>query len=217
MKSGDPAGVYVETKCCTECGVPWVLAPDVFTQGRASCLVARQPQGATELRRVLRVFRTQDLDCIRYGGSEPRVVAILGRVGNLSQCDRGRDPVLQPEAGPAARHAPQALGLIVKMAAYASGLSVLSAVAFPPALSARHAAQAAIGALSLVCCWGALRGKAWGYWSLLTLLLADVVLGLLARAAWGDASLLGSLFFGTLALGLFSHRHWYSGDNESTT
>ena len=48
-------GVYVDSECCTNCGVPWHLAPEVLRRGVDVCYVKRQPEGATELRKVLRV------------------------------------------------------------------------------------------------------------------------------------------------------------------
>jgi hypothetical protein len=85
--SGEPGGLYVDTSCCLTCGVPWTFAPSVFSEGQGSCLVRRQPAGATEMRRVLRVLRSQELDCVRYGGRDPRALAILRRAGCAAACD----------------------------------------------------------------------------------------------------------------------------------
>jgi hypothetical protein len=79
--------LYVETDCCTTCGVPWTLAPGVFREGADNCIVARQPSGASELRRVLRVFRTQELNCVRYGGRDSRILRVLQRTGCGDACD----------------------------------------------------------------------------------------------------------------------------------
>src|SRR4051812_29125062 len=79
--------VYVDSDCCTNCGVPWHFAPEVFGQGRDVCYVKRQPVGVTELRKVLRVFRSQELGCIRYAGRDARIVSILRRVGEAEACD----------------------------------------------------------------------------------------------------------------------------------
>lgn len=87
MQSGDPKGLYVETDCCTLCGVPWHYAPEIFAEAEHGCIVRRQPASAPELRRVLRVFQTQEMNCIRYGGDEPRVLGVLVRTGYGSQCD----------------------------------------------------------------------------------------------------------------------------------
>lgn len=86
-RSGDPNGLYVDTECCLSCGVPWDLAPEIFADGEETCVVKRQPATPTEYRRVLRVFRTQDLGCVRYGGQDPRVLRILRRAGCAFDCD----------------------------------------------------------------------------------------------------------------------------------
>jgi hypothetical protein len=80
-------GVYVDSECCTNCGVPWHFAPETFAEGPDVCFVKRQPAGATELRKVLRVFRYQDLGCIRYAGTNPRIISILKKVGEGQACD----------------------------------------------------------------------------------------------------------------------------------
>jgi hypothetical protein len=93
MQSRSPSGfVYVDVNCCTNCGVPVDLAPEVFAWGRDTCYVKRQPTGPTELRRVLRVFRSQELDCIRYAGNDARVVRVLTRVGEGDKVDHGSTP-----------------------------------------------------------------------------------------------------------------------------
>src|SRR5690606_11336002 len=60
-----PGEIYVAADCCSGCGSPPRLAPDLFEAGAVSKL-KRQPETVTELRRALRVFREQDLSCIRY-------------------------------------------------------------------------------------------------------------------------------------------------------
>ena len=79
--------VYVDRECCTQCGVPTAEAPGVFEWGKDSCFVQRQPQSVVELRNVLRVFRHQELDCVRYAGNDPRVRGILERVAEENKCD----------------------------------------------------------------------------------------------------------------------------------
>jgi hypothetical protein len=84
--------VYVDARCCTNCGVPVHVAPEVFAWGREVCYVKRQPSGATELRKVLRVFRQQEGECIRYAGRDPRIISLLERVGEGGACDRDGPP-----------------------------------------------------------------------------------------------------------------------------
>lgn len=79
--------IYVDDSCCTSCGVPWSVAPDLFEERGQSCTVLRQPRTVPELRRALRVFVTQDLGCVRYRGTDRRVVELLTRVGCRAHCD----------------------------------------------------------------------------------------------------------------------------------
>ena len=102
----DPGMVYVDSRCCTNCGVPWHFAPEVFTEGTETCEVTRQPRTATELRKVLRVFRAQELGCVRYSGTNPRVIAILHRVGEGAQCDSPLVPETPDKQGVAAHASP---------------------------------------------------------------------------------------------------------------
>jgi hypothetical protein len=43
--------------------------PDLFGEGPEQCYVGKQPTGSTELARMLEILYTQELGCIRYGGS----------------------------------------------------------------------------------------------------------------------------------------------------
>ena len=79
---------YVEDGCCTSCGVPASIAPELFSQSdREHCYVRRQPENAAETEAMLRVIVTQDLGCIRYGGSDPAVLRCLVESGERAQCD----------------------------------------------------------------------------------------------------------------------------------
>jgi hypothetical protein len=76
-----PGEMYIAAECCTSCGVPALIAPELFEDGAPVCRVKRQPQTVTELRRALRVFRQQDLSCVRYRGAHSRVRHVLSKVG----------------------------------------------------------------------------------------------------------------------------------------
>lgn len=61
---------YVENECCTLCGVPWQIAPELFAYDDSGCWVAKQPENADERRQMLAVIDAQELDCIhRRGGN----------------------------------------------------------------------------------------------------------------------------------------------------
>ena len=79
--------IYVDSQCCTSCGVPWSVAPDLFEERDNACVVRQQPRTVPELRRALKVFVAQDLGCVRYRGTDPRVVALLTKVGCRTHCD----------------------------------------------------------------------------------------------------------------------------------
>ena len=86
-KAGDPGEIYIDSTCCTSCGVPWSVAPELFEEREQVCAVRRQPATVPELRRALKVFVAQDLGCVRYRGSDQRVVKLLTRVGCRTHCD----------------------------------------------------------------------------------------------------------------------------------
>lgn len=85
------ADLYVEEGCCLACGVPWHYAPEIFADGNPSCVVRRMPATATEFRKVLRVLKTQEVGCIRYAGSDSRVLTILSKAGCAEHCDMASD------------------------------------------------------------------------------------------------------------------------------
>ncbi len=82
--------IYVQNDCCTGCGVPYQLAPELFVNGEHGCSLQRQPATSTELRQALRVLRTQDLGCVRYRGQNPRVLAVLSQIGCRVHCDQAK-------------------------------------------------------------------------------------------------------------------------------
>lgn len=80
---------YVEDGCCTLCGVPQSMAPALFAEdGQEHCYVRRQPNGEAETDAMLRVIATQELGCIRYGGSDHAILRRLVESGEGDQCDR---------------------------------------------------------------------------------------------------------------------------------
>jgi ferredoxin len=59
-----PGDFYVEKDCCTLCGLPWHVAPELFGYDDNGCWVARQPANAEEHGKMLKVIDAQELDCI---------------------------------------------------------------------------------------------------------------------------------------------------------
>jgi hypothetical protein len=60
-----PGEFHVEKDCCTLCGVPWHIAPELFAYDDSGCWVVRQPTNGDERGKMLKVIETQELDCIR--------------------------------------------------------------------------------------------------------------------------------------------------------
>jgi ferredoxin len=83
-----PGGFVVEYDCCTLCGVPWHVAPDLFDYDDRGCWVKRQPQTPDEHLRMLEVLETQELMCIRYKGSDPEIRKTIPK-GCLEPPDKG--------------------------------------------------------------------------------------------------------------------------------
>jgi hypothetical protein len=88
---------YLQDTCCTSCGVPQAVAPDLVgwtNQNPAQCYWIKQPKTADELDRAVKLFHTQELGCHRYSGND---AAILARLP-AEDCDQLRpDLKLKPQ------------------------------------------------------------------------------------------------------------------------
>lgn len=91
---------YVVDGCCTLCGVPGVMAPELFggfgpdgtvLEGVDHCWVTRQPVSATEIDAMIATMRSQELACIRYNGSDEQVMRRLMAAGEAKQIDPVED------------------------------------------------------------------------------------------------------------------------------
>jgi hypothetical protein len=79
---------YVLNGCCTACGVPSALAPDLFEfDSTDHCYVRRQPNSNAEMEKALRVLRGQELGCVRYRGTDGAILRRLAEAGEAQQCD----------------------------------------------------------------------------------------------------------------------------------
>jgi len=87
---------YVESTCCTSCGVPQSIAPELvgWQRGKDSafelCYWIRQPANDDELKRAIEIIHAQELGCHRYAGNDPRILRRLP----AEECDalRPRKP-----------------------------------------------------------------------------------------------------------------------------
>jgi hypothetical protein len=79
---------YVEDGCCTSCGMPTTVAPDLFEyENDGHCYVSRQPFAPDEVDRMVSAFQVQDVGCIRYKGSNRVIQIRLVGLGEGDQCD----------------------------------------------------------------------------------------------------------------------------------
>ncbi len=85
-----PGDFYVEDGCCTLCGVPQVLAPELFSvidDKAEHCYVRKQPSTAAERRHMLDTIWGAELECIHYRGTERAVQTQLVTLGVGAVCD----------------------------------------------------------------------------------------------------------------------------------
>lgn len=78
-----PGDFYVNHHCCTDCGVPTMIAPDLFSDDTIEtekgsvlngCYVSKQPSSDEELQRMYKVLWDQDLGCSLYSGNDPKII-----------------------------------------------------------------------------------------------------------------------------------------------
>jgi ferredoxin len=88
---------YVEYGCCTACGVPEAVAPELFAwDGNDHCFVKRQPTTPAETDKALQVVAHAELSCIRYRGCDPEVMTRFAELGEPELCDFGARFDLKP-------------------------------------------------------------------------------------------------------------------------
>ena len=81
---------YVENYCCTMCGIPQVVAPELIGGDADSgehCYWKKQPKTADEFSKAVLVFEAQELGCHRYGGRDPELQRLIG----IENCDHPLD------------------------------------------------------------------------------------------------------------------------------
>lgn len=79
---------YVEDGCCTSCGMPSTVAPELFSYAPdGHCFVSKQPSNAIEVRKMITAFEAQDIGCIRYKGTNRVIQIKLIASAEGDQCD----------------------------------------------------------------------------------------------------------------------------------
>jgi hypothetical protein len=79
-----PGPFYVEDGCCTLCGVPETLAPEMFGSDTSHCFVKRQPESTGDIDRAIEVMWSSEVRCVRYSGTD---LDILRRLAQLGEAD----------------------------------------------------------------------------------------------------------------------------------
>ena len=83
-----PGNFYVVHRCCTSCDIPRTTAPELFAyDAEDHCYVRRQPANESELNKALRVLWEQELDCVRYRGSNEDTLSKMAQMGNAHLSD----------------------------------------------------------------------------------------------------------------------------------
>jgi len=86
-----PGDFYVEDGCCTLCLVPFTEAPGMFgliEDGKNShCYIKKQPTSEVEEDQMASAMWAAELSCIRYAGSNQRIIQRLLELNEGAQCD----------------------------------------------------------------------------------------------------------------------------------
>jgi len=80
---------YVQNECCTACGVPQAIAPDLVgwtNEKYRQCYWIKQPETPGEIERAVEILHAQELGCHRYSGTDPLLLAKLP----VEDCDHLR-------------------------------------------------------------------------------------------------------------------------------
>lgn len=79
---------YVEDDCCLACDIPNYYAPDLFSYDESHhCFVSKQPTNQDELFRMIETVMSSEVECIRYGGTDPQMLKRLAEAGLSDTCD----------------------------------------------------------------------------------------------------------------------------------
>lgn len=83
------AGFYVQPGCCTACMAPHEEAPALMGMDAATgeCFFARQPADDREVYLAMKAISVAELDCLRYGGTDERILRRMARLDGRALCD----------------------------------------------------------------------------------------------------------------------------------
>jgi hypothetical protein len=85
-----PGDFYVERDTCTRCCIPHGEAPELLDdpeEGARSCYFRRQPQNDEEVEHAIRAISVSCVRALRYGGTDPKILARIEEVDGRYACD----------------------------------------------------------------------------------------------------------------------------------
>src|SRR4051812_40044837 len=89
-----PGDFYVEAGLCTRCCLIHGEAPNLFNDPDKpfeECFFRRQPQTPEEIEQAISAISVSEMGALRYGGSDPDIIAKL----RARQCARACDHTLE--------------------------------------------------------------------------------------------------------------------------
>jgi hypothetical protein len=108
-----PGDFYVEAGRCLQCCLVHGEAPDVLNdlgQPFNECFFRRQPQTPEEVERAIDAICISEMCALRYGGTDPSIIARLRARQAGAQCDHTPEGMPRP-SGPAPAPAVERIGL----------------------------------------------------------------------------------------------------------
>jgi hypothetical protein len=85
-----PGDFYVEDQCCIVCRAPEQQAPELMSHDSGKyehCYFKRQPQTPEETEHAIMAVRVGCCGAVRYGGSDPAIIARLSKYRSKEACD----------------------------------------------------------------------------------------------------------------------------------
>lgn len=85
-----PGDFYVEAGLCTRCCLPHTEVPELLNdpeQPFEECFFRRQPQTPEEIDRAINAISMSEVCALRYGGTDPNIIAKLRTRGCGHVCD----------------------------------------------------------------------------------------------------------------------------------
>jgi hypothetical protein len=87
-----PGDYYVEDGCCTMCTLPFGEAPELIGEtidprGHSHCFVKCQPRNELETEHMVSAIQVAELRCIRYRGTDAKILSRLTEMGEAEVCD----------------------------------------------------------------------------------------------------------------------------------